>query len=481
MIRTVASLLGLTAAFVLVLFLTYGGSGDSSQSTTATPSSVVQQPTATATPPVTPTPAPLPEVLQESGVTALEIATLIQFPDDMSLILETGCWECGGQATGLRRMYKDADRELRIEQLLSVEDLGLPPLIAQTLGGSEEVPPFITALAVAPDASEMLVSLCVAARCSALPDAGPPLGRAAIFESTDGGITWRELGRDYPPSLRVIGYIAPGVAIVALTDSGTFGITYYRFPGFEPLEHSDGDHPILSPGGDVVWGTKRGPPIRGSGETFLDLGPLTFPGPNAVTYSDVDGLLPLSWFWNSPESSESRYFLSLVNVDGEIAETFETSPVSNNLLTAIPFGDGRAVGTMMVDRGQILGAPPDYIGLLPAILGLESRRYNLIKEPFLEADFEPERDIIHAVQTGPFARIDGTGSCLNLRSFPSLDAAKVACLADGVLLRHDSVAVTNQDVEWLQVTAPDGTRGWAATDFLDYQTPVTSAGSGSTS
>jgi len=59
-------------------------------------------------------------------------------------------------------------------------------------------------------------------------------------------------------------------------------------------------------------------------------------------------------------------------------------------------------------------------------------------------------------------------SSVNLRSSPGLDAAKVACVADGVLLRHDSSVVTNQDIEWLQVTAPDGTPGWAATNFLEY-------------
>jgi len=59
-------------------------------------------------------------------------------------------------------------------------------------------------------------------------------------------------------------------------------------------------------------------------------------------------------------------------------------------------------------------------------------------------------------------------STLRLRSSPGLDAAKLACLADDVLLRHDSSVVTNQDVEWLQVTAPDGTPGWAATKFLEY-------------
>jgi hypothetical protein len=137
------------------------------------------------------------------------------------------------------------------------------------------------------------------------------------------------------------------------------------------------------------------------------------------------------------------------------------------MLTAMRSG-GRIAGTMAVGPGQILGAPPNFIGLLPALFDLDSGQYVKIKEPFLEADFEPERDILHAVQTGPFVRIDGTGSCLNLRASPGLDSDKVDCFADGVLLNHNRSVVTNQDIEWLNVTAPDGTQGWASTEFLEY-------------
>jgi hypothetical protein len=325
-------------------------------------------------------------------------------------------------------MYKDADRELRIEQILSVAGLGLPPRIVETTAGPEEQPPFITGLAVAPDASEMLVSVCVDGPCGSVPHTGPSQGRVAIFESTDGGVTWRELGHDYDPTLRLAGYIAPGVALVSQNVFDTFEIVYFRFPDFEPLQHEKSHRPVLSFDGDVVWGTKGGSLLDESGGTFLDLGPYVFAGPRTVTHSDTGGLLPLSWFRDDPESHDSRHFLSLVNADGDVVETYETSPVSNDMLTAIPFADGRVAGTMMVDRRQILGA----------------------------------------VQTGPFARVVNTGSCLNVRADAGLEWRIKACVADHVLLRSTGLTQTVDGIDWLSVAMPSGDHGWAAAEFLEY-------------
>ena len=460
----------MTAAFGLVLYLTYSGEGGSSPSATS-PSPFAGRPTETAspnvTPGITPAPSPLPQVVQDSGLTKLEMSSLVQFPRDMSLILETGCWQCGGPPTGLRRMYKDADGELRIEQLLSIEALEIAPRIAETPQGTRELPPFITGLAVAPDASEMLVSICVDGLCEALPHAGPAEGRVAIFESADGGVTWHELGHDYAPTLSMQGYIAPSVALVLQIDPDTLRRLYYRFPGFEPLEHQNGHIPIGSVSGDVIWATKSGPLTYGSGEPVLDLGPDMFAGTRTVMYSPY-GLAPFTWFWDLPGFGEPRHFLSLLNPVGGVMETYETSPVSNNMLTAIWLPDGRVAGTMAVDREQILGAPSNYIGHLPALLGLDSHRYNLIGEPFLEDDFEPERDVVNAVQIGPFARVIDTGSCLNIRESPGLYSTVLTCAADDVLLRTNGPAYAGDDNNWRFVTAPDGTSGWAATTFLEY-------------
>lgn len=72
------------------------------------------------------------------------------------------------------------------------------------------------------------------------------------------------------------------------------------------------------------------------------------------------------------------------------------------------------------------------------------------------------RTIVHAVQTGPFARVTGTGSCLNIRTDPSVSAEVLTSMADSVLLRETS------DVSdgWVSVMTPGGTQGWASLSFL---------------
>jgi hypothetical protein len=417
-------------------------------------------------------------VLQESGVTPLEIRNLVSFPSHMALIMETGCWQCGEPPTGLRRMYKDPDREMRIEQIFSVEQMGLPPRTVGTVDGPKEPPPLITGLAVAPGASEMLVSVCIEGPCLGNPDGGSPPGRTAVFGSTDGRVTWNLIGDDYNPTLSVFGYIAPGIALASQTSPGGPKRSLLKFPSLERLEPVEElRHPVLSADGELIWGSYLGPPVYGSGQTFLALAPGMFPGAQIgtfsgdqmMTYSDGAGPFPLTWRWDSHDPEPlTRHFVSLVSPEGVLLQTYETSRDSNQMLTAMWAPDGRVLVTMVVGSRHIIGAPDDYVGLLPALLDLDSGQYVTVKEPFLEDDFGPGRDIIHAVQTGPFARVVNTGSCLNIRESPDLHSTILTCAADGVLLRTSASPYTVGDTSWVFVTAPDGTSGAAATEFLEW-------------
>jgi len=76
------------------------------------------------------------------------------------------------------------------------------------------------------------------------------------------------------------------------------------------------------------------------------------------------------------------------------------------------------------------------------------------------------RNRVVAVQTGPFARVVNTGSCLNMRDAPSLESNVITCIADGVLLRIESEEQTTPG--WLEVATPSGARGYASTLYLEY-------------
>ena len=94
--------------------------------------------------------------------------------------------------------------------------------------------------------------------------------------------------------------------------------------------------------------------------------------------------------------------------------------------------------------------------------------------PFLSADFvEPnERNTVVAAQTGPFARVVNTDSCLNIRASPEADALVNACAADGVLLTING----NISDGWIPVSTPSRVSGWASAEFLEYDESDVAAG-----
>jgi hypothetical protein len=125
--------------------------------------------------------------------------------------------------------------------------------------------------------------------------------------------------------------------------------------------------------------------------------------------------------------------------------------------------DGNAV--ISIDApGNVIGGP------VPAVLDLTTGRYHLITDPFRAPAFEPQsaRYIARAVQTGPFARVVNTGSCLRIRAEPSLTAETLDCLADGSLLQDTGETRQADGATWLSVVTPARRQGWASTAFLEH-------------
>ena len=462
MIRAAASLTGLTVVFGLVLYLTLGD-GDSSPSTTATPSPIVEHPTPTATPvPVvatSPTATPLPvairALLEDTPITAMVQGPSIDLPDDLAFLITTGCWGCDGPPSGITRVSRNAEGEIATEVLFSPDLLDLP----------QEAPAHITSLDSSDDASRIVVAVCTAGFCGGLGYPGPD-AETTLFSSTDGGVTWMEAavldGAHYIVGLNADDVIMTGP--LPMNGDAPPAPFYYLSNGVEITPPDAGVEPgywpIMTPEGGLLWTNAHGTLVTSTGEHFF----------SQPSESDLilvsDGVWGLNWFWgNAKDDSGAHDFLTYLDPEGNIIRSFD----SRQNVQYGPAADGYHYGNADIDSGLFDDEPAGFgFTYLPVRIDFKGGVFHPILHPFTDEGLVGGRNGVLAVQTGPFARIDDTRSCLNLRTSPGLDATKVACLADGVLLRHDSYVVTNQDIDWLQVTAPDGTQGWAATEFLEY-------------
>lgn len=460
--RTTASLIGIVAAFALVLYLAYGGFGGDSPATPTPTTSAVVAASPTARPQVTgpprsptPTPAPLgPEFIQPAGEVAL--------PDDLALILQTGCWGCDGPANGLRRMYRDPSGELRVEQILTVDQLGIGPIYAgDDPTHSFTVGPYITGMAVSKDASRMLVALCIAEACgSGGLGAWSADARVAVFESTDGGVTWDSLG-EYDGGLSPIAFLEDGSTLVSwyeqpVSSETQVWPTYALFPSMERVQPpSDGYYPLFTVGDDIVWQSYSegsGRLVWTGGSTFADLGSRVslFAG---AAYAPGE-IIPLVW---------DRH-LSLVHSGGVVDETV---PLDRTLYTALLLDEHTvltSVGESLSDFG--IDVENTYVGQVPGIIDLDTREMFVVSE-HLRNGVRSTRDMLVAVQRGPFARVVNTGSCLNVREFASLDAPILTCAADNVLLRIGLLSEIDGE-QWFSVHTPSGIDGWASAEYLEY-------------
>lgn len=367
----------------------------------------------------------------------------------------------------LLRLYQNPSGEWVEESLIDLEDLLLTdrPTITHIIADREEVfevgrmTQFVSGLR----GGELYVALCSQPKCNypytrtyGQRDAS---ARQTVFRSTDGGVTWSDFGQIGGDD-KIVGSFGSDHVLVATPSN-----EWFTLPGFNsvyPPEDSGSDYAIIAGDGKMVWASTLEIELAPQ----LNLNHAEYPNALGLRQSVAlpsTGETVVEWLWTDPDSGRTLTLLEVLD-DAQHAVGIFAWRYSHRL--AAPVSD-----TILLMRSAYHSRElPDEFGAIGpqhvwSMLDLADGVLYPIRGDLLPA----ARTLAPvAVQTGPFARVVNTRSCLNLRSSPGLDAPKVACLADGVLLRHASVAVTNQDVEWLQVTAPDGTEGWAATEFLEY-------------
>jgi hypothetical protein len=404
--RTAASITGLTAVFLLVLYLACD-SGNGEDSTPTLTASAGVSPSATPSPAVTDTPPIATPTATPPGSDLMEAAGESSFPDDVALIVQTGCWQCDGPPSGLRRMYVGPDGAIRSDTLLSVDQLGISPIYVEGPYGPQQVGPYITGMAISDDASEMFVSVCIADACGS----GALFSWSADaavrgFHSTDGGITWRSLG-DFDGGLSLFAPLGSGSALVYWYEEpvshGSKQPQFAAFPSMRSVAPPGvNPFPVFTIRQEIVWRDFDETPLRllrSDGSTFVDLADSGyvryFPGRSFAP----DSLIPVQWY---PYDAQPQDFVTFLQTSGEVAGT---------LRLPYPFSGG-----FRMDESRMLvsvPAPPgefgidtevDVRGSLPAIVDLESRTMSAIFE-HVRQGVRPQGDTLLAIQRGPSARV----------------------------------------------------------------------------
>ncbi len=429
---------------------------------TDTPSpspATTETPRPTITPSPTATPIPLPSVVAGKPVTQLVPGPPVEFPDDLVLYVGTSrCTMCAVGTGDFWRIYRGRDGQLVADHIQPEEG--------------------VTFYAASADAATIIVGICTGYCGGEGPPSPAALMRFVI--SRDGGITWQPLTS--PAFERTdfwfTGWSGDQIVVAAfkyLPGDEVERVDSYLVPSFARLEPPPGlpvptfgayqqPYALVGPGGQLFWAMRQ---PYGSRLLFDEQGKRT-------SFAGLEAVFPgMDWGSQDPGAARTRFGIwqayldrwnraFLVMVDGggtPLAgfaanwEVTRASAVSETRFIAAavlplapgeppPGGDNfRAVlvdTTTGVTRA-IKGLPPDD-SLLPG-------RYSW---PYMAI-------------VGKFWRVNAGGECLNVRQEASVSSAVLGCFASGVLLREREAEAP---AGWQAVATPDGTPGFAASQYL---------------
>jgi DNA-binding CsgD family transcriptional regulator len=465
-----------------VLGLDLGGSDTDSDAVAAVSPTRTQRPARTNVPRTSvpiPTFAPTPEPFKPGfDYDTLAVAQGSAFPIDVAIIVSTGCWFCEVGPNGLVRVYRRPDGTLAQDVLLDPTALGRTRIDSHE-GVDVEVYPYVHSLAVDRNGSRIIASLCVNEYCGGLVPAHDDAELMTLY-STDGGITWEKI--ESPPlSAYFAGFTRDGPLVYEWSVDNQTG-SYYLWPDALPYEAppANATRLVIGDTGDIFWTNDSGKLYDRYRNLIVDLSDYGYDYVNitAISGSHEKGNFLVQWNAHHQGSSTDALLSEFVGFPGEDKLTARgwTLSVPGSWRPIFDPKSARVftnVDSFLVDPdpepepGNIINFGP-----IPAIVDLSRNVVIPIPHPFKDEDFAipNQRNLIEAVQYGPFARVTGTGSCLNVRSGPSLDSPVIDCMADGVLLSYfDAVAPDiPPNTDWLNVTTPSGTHGFVSRDYVEY-------------
>ncbi len=417
-------------------------------------------------PEVAQTSEPTPQVIGGVQVEPLKFGGEVELPGDVALIVATGCTECDGPPTGLIRVYRDASGEVRTDLLFEVDLLGLQPRLLETEKGTQEEEPYFSTFGLNSDGSDIVVGVCTRGYCGPF-NAITADAQMTLFRSLDGGVTWAEFAV-FDGTYNVVAIAKDGVVLTGPYDADPDTLDhpgYQFFPSGDPLEppaQAGLSWPISLPSGDLLWPTEDGRLLRSDGSEFLDIGAglRLAGGLSGLLHPDrYSGELPLV-LWRE---ASTDYYLAVVDPGGRLTQAFSLDGFAR---VGGWLDHGVIVGNAVVPAERLTTVPPElsteYL-TVPSLIDLDDGRVQPIPDPFLD---RYGRNNVLAVVEGPFARVVGTGSCLNIRA---ADGRVLDCAADSVLLRVMGATgeIGGETVQ--HVVTPAGTEGWASTAYLEVK------------
>lgn len=235
-------------------------------SMTAEAASPTAAPTRTSAPTSTPDPTSTSQP-EDSAVVEWTLGEPAALPDGVTLVLGTGCWQCGGQYStyetfdeGGRRVLYEGPDEVHVAGYLD-------------------------------DPAHLYIATC-RPNCNGYE--GQHEGTTTtLYESSSRGKSWTSLG-EIAPVRQILGAAPADGLLVEFTDRALT-----RFPSGEPVEAPDGAVEESGPlmlDGSPIWNTAEATLIDGDGSVVVDFSGLGHPGAD-VFHLDAhsDGKLLVWW------------------------------------------------------------------------------------------------------------------------------------------------------------------------------------------
>ena len=311
----------------------------------------------------------------------------------------------------------------------------------------------IEGIRISPGGALMASAVCTRGYCGGLAAASPD-ARTAIIWSRDGGVSWQELG-EFDGVSYTLAVTPDGVVVGQPRNGEVQGL--HMLPSGRALSlpaGADGSWPFVfvRRSGELVWQSGDGRYLLlADGERLADLGRTGRLYTDAVIEERPGGRFAVEWsehphvylgVWNqagTPERVFSQRFWGVARLGGWLSPT---------TLIGTPLSE-------LVRNG-------------PAIYDIERGvASSLPLNNYLPAHLTNARNRVMAVIPGPFVRVFGTGSCLNVRERPETSARVLDCAADSVLLRDLGETREEDGVIWLRVATPAGVQGWVSSYFVE--------------
>ena len=394
-------------------------------------------------PPGTSTPTPgIEEPLAYEGyqlVGDFSYTDPIDFPENLLVLVETGCSQCDDPTEALYRVWRN-EGQAHVDLLVDA-----------AVSGSENAS--ITSFALRPDLSDIVITVCTDCGGQGRPLVESPV---MVYRSLDGGLTWRVI--DTAPA-------GAPVFVRAITDDGIVmsdldeSLFYLRGAAIEPPEGADGLLHDSNRAGALRW-------LAGTGSSVLDAtgAPIALVEPGSLVDAvATDGSDPeqsiVGWAISYVSGPFEGWTVTRIGPDGRhIGFRLDTVVAPVTVLS-----NGIVVGSISTADSPYGGT----IGFIDAFRGTLTPIYGpLIQSPFGDGTRSLGRNMPQAALSGPFLRVTSGVNCLPIRMSTERRSQELTCAADGTLVYDLRNQTTVGGQEWSRVRLLDGREGYAVTGFL---------------